>query len=929
MSLSPQSSALDSQETFEESPLGIRVFSPKPQAKGDEAPSDIEAIFDDCLRKLRFAEYCESDSYAVEELIGRLRESLHSAQETIATQKQELSDLKNRSERLARAQAEAIVYSAEIIDELELTKQRLSEARSNAEAAAEDTRRLADTIFEQTNDAVLVMQSGKCLACNDNAVSLLGQTRERLIGSWPMPFTTATNSDESSIADELRLNPELTAASPQVLEARLQRESGDSFWAEITFSAFKMGDSFHQLIVVRDITARKEFVTELRRHGEFLDNIINAVPDPLSVRKSDQTLVVANDAYCQLVDTHREGLIGTQQVYVSDAIVEAGTDIEKEQQATEHRYELNNGQERIASIKRSQFVDGVTGQQYTISTSRDITEIRKHEKQLELLASVFREASEGIAILTEKGQILEANPSFQTIAAGYGQPLTLTGKFLNDVLPTRIEELDSVLENVVSGQPWSGKILVSERNTVDGAFWVSLNRFTNADQSENRIITLISDITDLESSQAEVKRRAMYDALTGLANRTYYRECLADCIMKNEAPLTVCFLDLDNFKLVNDSAGHSVGDELLYAVSKRIARQLPKDTLIARFGGDEFALIIDHRLCPIAQQSDVLEKLLTSFKEPFQIQGTRADIGLSIGVARFPEDGLDVDSLMRAADIAMYVAKTAGKNRVRHFSSKMQEKVDVRHRIQSRLRDALQHGELELWYQPKVNAATLETVSYEALVRWPTPSGTYISPAEFIPIAEQTGLIGALGDVVFQLAAQQACRWQKMGVKPSIAVNVSPHQVRDKGFISELVRTLERTGAKAEWFELEITEHAMMVNVEHAIEVTNRLRNMGFRIAIDDFGTGYSSLSYLKNFAIDTLKIDISFVRDVEHDVHCQAIARSIVSLGKGLGLIVVAEGVENANQAQLLAEYGCDILQGYYTGRPAPASQIEIGTAS
>jgi len=319
-----------------------------------------------------------------------------------------------------------------------------------------------------------------------------------------------------------------------------------------------------------------------------------------------------------------------------------------------------------------------------------------------------------------------------------------------------------------------------------------------------------------------------------------------------------------------------------------------------------------------------LETLLTEFRRPFDLGDSEAVVGLSIGVTHWPEHGQDVGSLMCNADIAMYAAKTAGKNRIAQFSPEMEDSVNTRHQVQTKLRRALKGGQIALCYQPKACAQTGRTVSCEALARWKTPDGTIISPAEFVPIAEQTGLILPLGELVFRQAAMQAALWERGGKRPKIAINVSPNQLRHLGFISQLQAVIEELNVQPEWFELEITEYAMMEDVEHAMSVVEQLAEMGFSIAIDDFGTGYSSLSYLKHFRIHTLKIDMSFVRDVTHDPRSAAVVRSITSLGHGLGLKVVAEGVETAEQAQLLADMGCTVLQGYYIGRPMLPEQFE-----
>ncbi len=872
----------------------------------------------------------ESSKYSE---IDALASLLQEARKTIVAQKRQLLEMSQRSDALARAQAEAIVSSVEIIDELERTKHYLNEARNAAEEAAADTQRLADTIFERTNDGVLVLECRHSITCNDNALSLLDQSREQLIQSWPRAFDTAQSETADNLShkfDELYNNA--VNGFVGTVEAMLSRSSGETFWGEVTMSSFCVKDGGHVLAVIRDVSSRKRFEAELRRHRDFLDNIINAVPDPLSVKRLDQTLVIANDAFCRAAGVNRNEVIGRTAVglIAFDDVSEIGEILNSQRSSSlsgsfERRYRDSIGVERVSSIKTSVFSDRESAEHYTVSTSRDITEARNREQQLQLLASVFRSASEGIAILTSGGFIVEANPAFAKMA-GVEDASRLVGQSLDVVLASPIEHYSEVISKVASGLPWSGKSAVMQADAVVSSYWVSLSCSLQA-EDQTRIIALVSDITQLDSSQAELKRRALCDPLTRLSNRAHFREYLRDSIAVPGSTGTICFLDLDDFKHVNDSAGHKAGDDLLCQVADRLLAGLPPNAFLSRFGGDEFAVILSEQCCPTARVSDAMDELLLLFREPFVLEQSQATVGLSIGICHYSDVSRDVETLMQSADIAMYVAKTAGKNCVRTFTREMQESVDLRHRVKSRLQNALSNGELTLHYQAKVDGKTTRTVSCEALVRWRAEDGNYVTPSEFIPIAEQTGLIGPLGDLVFEMAVKQACKWAATGVQPSIAVNISPHQIRDPHFIQRCVRTLSENQALGEWFELEITEHAMMDDVHHAVAVVRELSSLGFRIAIDDFGTGYSSLSYLKHFDIDTLKIDISFVRDVVDDAHSQAIVQSIISLGHGLGLIVVAEGVEEPRQAQILSDFGCDILQGHLFGRPVPADQFEFGS--
>ncbi len=852
-------------------------------------------------------------------------ELLTNLRQAVAEREQTLASMRERFEAMMRAQADAIVYSAEIIDELERTKQSLGEARQAAEQAAEETQRLADTVFERTHDGVLVFADRACVACNDNALELLQVTRDKIIGNWPESLSVARHPDGTSAGGDIRRRFESAdLANPVLFEVQLPERSGSWFWAEITFSAFGMNGIDHVLAVVRDITSRKEFEVELQRHRDFLNNIINAVPDQLSVTAADRSLVLANDAYCAAHNVTLNELVGSQPAEFLNADLRQEVErIESELLATglcqtsEQALIRPDGTRAMLSVKRSVFA-GAQGDRYIVSTSRDITENRKREDRLRLLASVFNGASEGVAIIAADGRICEANPAFMDMVGDHSSEVI--NYPLHRVIRFEQPNVTEIFELVANGTTWTGKANVKLGDTRDRHFWVSLSPTMDCQEQSARVIALVSDITELEDAQAQLISQALYDNLTGLPNRRCFRERLETLIEDNNPPeqgITVCFLDLDDFKHVNDSSGHAAGDRLLEAVGRRIKSTMGSEAFVARFGGDEFAMILTASQHQPPHLNAVLESLLSEFRRPFDLGDSEAVVGLSIGVTHWPDQAQDVGSLMCNADIAMYSAKSAGKNRIGHFSPEMENSVNTRHQVQTKLRRALKGGQIALCYQPKVCATTGRIVSCEALARWKTPDGTVISPAEFVPIAEQTGLILPLGELVFRQAALQAVEWEKSGQRTTIAINVSPNQLRHLGFISQLQAFIDEMQVKPEWFELEITEYAMMEDVEHAMSVVERLADMGFSIAIDDFGTGYSSLSYLKHFRIHTLKIDMSFVRDVTHDPRSVAVIRSIASLGQGLGLNVVAEGVETAEQAKLLADIGCNVLQGYYIGRP------------
>lgn len=872
------------------------------------------------------------DDQAYGELLEVVLDVWRSMRGELERKDSEIARLTSESTAMSQAQADAIVKSAEIIDELEVTRERLANAHEAAERAAKDTQRLADTVFEKTHDGILVFHSDRCIACNDNAGKLLGLPRKEIVGAFPDCFQSAELSDGTSIAESLRCAS--GADEPRQVES-VEVSIGspsEELWLEIVINPFEMMGEAHSLVVVRDVSSRKQYEAALKKHRDFLSGIVNAVPDQLSVKHAaSDELVVANDAFCDLHGVDRQSITGTQELQLfPERCREQISQLEQSLRRGESRgaseifMQLSDGSRRVLSVNRSLFFSDSEGDEYVISTSRDVTDERVRNDRLRLLASVFQGASEGVAILSADGIVQEANPAF---ARMFDEHEPFIGRSFGSLLEFKSEIETDLFRCVRRGSSWSGKASSSGPKSQAKSFWISLNLSTEVADSPPQIIALVSDISELEQAQGELKLQAHHDSLTGLPNRLSFKKCVSNLIQQSQkAPLefAVCFLDLDDFKHVNDTHGHAVGDELLQKVGKRLQAAFGNRATVARFGGDEFAVLLTGEASRPDRLSQSLERLFDQFRLAFQLQQTEALVGVSVGVTHFPEHATDLTALMCNADIAMYEAKCSGKNHARTFDSQMQDAVETRHQVQTKLKRALREGEIELWYQPKICARTQQPKGCEALARWRTAEGEFISPGKFIPIAEQNGLIIPLGLEVVALAAKQACDWRENGIEPDIAINISPQQLRHPRFFQQLTDVLRRHGAEPQWFELEITEHAVMSDVALATATIKDLTNAGFRVGIDDFGTGYSSLSYLKNFEIHTLKIDLSFVRDLTVDSRADAIIRSIISLGAGLDLNVVAEGVETSDQANRLKDLGCDILQGYFFGRPMPCCEFE-----
>jgi diguanylate cyclase (GGDEF)-like protein len=426
----------------------------------------------------------------------------------------------------------------------------------------------------------------------------------------------------------------------------------------------------------------------------------------------------------------------------------------------------------------------------------------------------------------------------------------------------------------------------------------------------------------LERINAELQHQATHDALTGLANRVLFAARLEQAIA-DQRPFAVCVLDLDRFKIINDSLGHGAGDALLNLVGRRLLSTTRSADSVARAGGDEFLLLLRD-----VEARDEVENLVTrwmiALSEPFRIQGAELHISPSIGIAHYPIDAIDGEELLARADEAMYQAKQNGRNMFRFFDAEVMGFSHQRLAIEADLRQALASSQFQLRYQPKVEIATGATRSVEALLRWEHPTRGEVPPSEFVPVAEDTGLILPIGDWVLREACRQARAWQLQGLPfLRVAVNISPTQFRQNAFANTVREALETYSLDACYLEIELTEATLMGNAERSVTVLEQLSRLGVLVAIDDFGTGYSSMTYLQRFPIDKLKIDRSFVCDLDSNPDDASIVRAIISLAHGLRLKVVAEGVETAAQLDVLRRMGCDQYQGFLRSPPVPASDV------
>ena len=437
---------------------------------------------------------------------------------------------------------------------------------------------------------------------------------------------------------------------------------------------------------------------------------------------------------------------------------------------------------------------------------------------------------------------------------------------------------------------------------------------------------VIRDISDRKEAERTIKFQAYHDLLTKLPNRALFKDRLNLAVAhakRANQQLAVMFLDLDRFKLVNDSLGHIFGDQLLQVVTQRLKECVREGDTLARFGGDEFTLLLPQITCG-ADSEVIARKIIDRFKEPFFIENNELYVTISIGIAVYPQDGTSIDELIKCSDTAMYYVKGRGKNAFQFFSSEMNEISLQRLLLERDLRKALEQKQFELYFQPQVDACSSTIVAAEALIRWHHPTHGLLGPNEFISIAEDSGLILPIGEWVIEEACATLCAWKDAGFNNiRIAINLSALQIEHKNFVDGFIRTIDKYGVDGSNLEAEITENLLMQDMESNIQKLHRLSQYGVKIAIDDFGTGYSSLSYLQKLPIHTLKIDRSFIAAIDRGATEVCIVDAVVAMAKGMKLDLIAEGVESKNQVDYLLRAGCAYMQGYYFGKPQPSEQM------
>jgi diguanylate cyclase (GGDEF)-like protein/PAS domain S-box-containing protein len=560
-----------------------------------------------------------------------------------------------------------------------------------------------------------------------------------------------------------------------------------------------------------------------------------------------------------------------------------------------------------------------------IAIVEDATERKRAELQLRQLSRAVEQSPATIVITDTDGVIEYVNPKF-TRTTGYSaeEAVGLKPSVLKSG-ETPLEVYQELWSTIASGGQWEGVFHNRRRN--GELYWehATISPITDDNQRITHFVAVKEDITEKRRQEDRIHQLAYFDELTGLPNRTLLHDRVSQCLAaaeREQEPLALLFIDLDNFKTVNDSLGHFTGDRLLQSVAQRLKGCVRDSDTVSRLGGDEFVVVLADAQLDGASQ--VARKIIDRVGQPFVIDSHQLTVTPSIGISLFPHDARDFQSLLKNADTAMYQAKESGRNAYQFFTAEMNVLAFERLVLENALRQAVERQEFVLHYQPQVDMGSGRVIGAEALVRWLHPELGMVPPARFIPVAEDSGLIGAIGDWVLYEACRQNRAWQDAGLPAiPVAVNLSAVQLRQSELHESVAELLRRTGLESRYLELELTERTVMEDAEATVRCLRRLDEMGVMLSIDDFGTGYSSLSYLKRFPIDKLKIDQSFVRDIVADADDQAIAVAIISMGHSLRLRVIAEGVETVEQLEILRRHGCDEAQGFHFGRPMAADEF------
>jgi diguanylate cyclase (GGDEF)-like protein/PAS domain S-box-containing protein len=716
-----------------------------------------------------------------------------------------------------------------------------------------------------------------------------------------------------------------------------KRKDGSSISVDVSYHALDFIGRAALFVLAVDVTDQINAEAEAQRSNQMLEAVIDNIPQRIFWKDQESRYLGCNMAFARDAGlAYPEQVVGKSDADLPwRAFSETLSKHDKEVMTTsmpKMNFEVDfvvDGVHRTLVTSKLPFTDNDGRVIGVLGSYTDITERKRADLALRLQSRALDASVNAILITAPSptGNLIEyVNPAFMRIT-GY-DPAEVIGHDCRVLQrDDREQEGVALIRQALAANREVSAVVRNYRK--DGAlFWNQLfiAPVPNADGVITHHIGVINDVTDLMRYQEQLEYQANYDSLTRLPNRNLLRDRLEHALViahRHQSGVAVVFLDLDGFKNVNDSLGHSVGDRLLAVVSERLARCCRTSDTVARHGGDEFVIVMTDT---VDEQSLIawMERVRASIAEPVWLDGNELYVGCSMGASLFPQDGDDAETLMKKADLAMYRAKDMGRNTFQFYQPEMNASAGARLNLDRRLRRALRDNEFLLHYQPQVDIESGQIVGTEALVRWLDPEVGLVPPSSFIPMAEESGLIGPLSEWVLREACRQNKAWQDEGLPPArVSVNLSARVFQQRNIARLVMQVLDETGLEPKYLELELTESTIMRNAEEAVSMLNELHALGIGLAIDDFGTGYSSLSYLKRFPVDRLKIDRSFVSDIGVSGDDETITSAIIALAHSLKLQVIAEGVETSAQLDFLKERACDEMQGFYFARPLSTQAI------
>ncbi|MFQ5472309.1 MAG: EAL domain-containing protein, partial [Dehalococcoidia bacterium] len=796
--------------------------------------------------------------------------------------------------------------------------------------------------------AALVQSSSDFIAITslDGNVQFINRGGRALVGLEPDEDVTSLTMNDFLAEEDLRAADEIgisaVKATGQWTGESTLRHFRDGSAIPVLIDSFAIADPetghpIAQATIQRNNTARKQAEDALRENEARTRKIIDTAYDAFISIGTDDVITAWNSQAEQIFGWTREEAIGLR---FAKTII-----------PLRYRTAHENGIERFLATGEGPVLNERIeisalhrdGHEFPVELAiwkvgsgdelafnafiHDITERKQAEEELRKLSRAVEQSPSLVMITDPNGNIEYVNPKF-TEVTGY-LPEDVLGKNPRILQSgeTSPEVYSRLWQTITSGGQWRGD-LHNKRKSGE-LYWASavIAPVLDEEGAVVHYVGLQEDVTKRKEAEDAIGHLAFHDPLTGLPNRRLFTDRLALALTqarRTRDAVAVLFLDLDHFKTVNDTAGHGKGDELLQSVGQRLTKVVRDGDTVSRLGGDEFTVLLPG-ISQVEDAAEVAERILEEFRGPWVLDGYTFHLTISIGIGLYPDDGEDAKTLLTNADTALYRAKAQGRDNFQFYYSEMNASILERTDLEADLRGALEREEFVIHYQPQVNITTGRVVGMEALVRWQHPDRGLIPPVEFIPLAEETGLILPLGERLLRTACEQHKAWREAGL-PSIrmAVNLSARQFKSRKLTATVSRILEETGLDPGFLQLEITEGVAMQDMEATTAILRALREVGVEVALDDFGTGYSSLGYLANFPIDVLKIDRSFVSDLPMDESAVAITTAIITLAHSLNLSVIAEGIETDEQLAWLKTHGCDEFQGYLFSKPLPAGEIE-----